>query len=75
MSEKYFFSSPIYKHPRTGVRGQNDIKLSGAYWLRENTVLLLERTTGLVRFHEVDFDSGDDLIFTHKNRIESPINE
>ena len=74
VSEKFFFSSPISKHPRQG-RPQNDIKLSGAYWLRENKVLLLERTTGLVRFHEVDFDSGDDLVVTNKDRIESPLNK
>ena len=74
VSEKFFFSSPISKHPRPN-RKQQDIKLSGAYWLRENKVLLLERTTGLVRFHEVDFDSGDDLIVTNKDRIESPLNK
>ena len=73
MSEKYFLSSPIHTHPRPN-RAQKDIKLSGAYWLRENKVLLLERTTGLVRFHEVDFDSGDDLIVTHKDRVEKAMN-
>ena len=34
-------------------------QVSAAYWLRDNKVMLLERTTGMVRFHEVDFATGE----------------
>jgi len=74
VSEKYFFASPASKHPyKTKVtnatsgtstwtsQAQADIKISAAYWLRDNKVALLERTDGMVRFHEVDFDTGDNL--------------
>jgi len=76
VSEKYFFASPAFKHPyakdgkttnaTSGVstwkaQKQADIKISAAYWLRDNKVALLERTDGMVRFLEVDFDTGDNL--------------
>lgn len=60
IAEKYWFASPAAEHPKAGS-AQKDIKVSAAYWLREEVVMLLERTTGLVRFIEVDFATGDRL--------------
>ena len=60
IAEKYWFASPVAEHPKPGS-AQKDIKVSAAYWLREEVVMLLERTTGLVRFIEVDFATGDKL--------------
>ena len=60
LQEKYFFASPINEYPPAN-KAQKDIKVSAAYWLAENKVMVLERAKGLVRFHEVDFDTGGDL--------------
>jgi len=60
-SEKYYFASPVAEHPKKG-QGQKDIKVSAAYWLKDQKVMLLERTTGLVRFMTVDFATGDNIM-------------
>ena len=52
LHEKYFFASPINEYPSAN-KGQKDIKVSAAYWLKDNKVMVLERAKGLVRFHEV----------------------
>lgn len=59
-AEKYYFASPVAEHPKAG-QGQKDIKVSAAYWLKDEKVMLLERTTGLVRFMTVDFATGDKI--------------
>lgn len=61
MSEKYFFGSPIFEYPAPGNK-QDKIKVSGAYWLGDERVMVLERDSYLVRFHELDFSTGDNLL-------------
>jgi hypothetical protein len=58
LSEKYFFSSSMWRFP---AGNQNDIKLSAAYWLTDDKVMFLERHDGQVSFHEVDFATGSNL--------------
>jgi hypothetical protein len=62
-AEKYFFASRAkrYMKAESGQTEQKDIKLSAAYWLTDDKVMFLERETGQVSFHEVDFATGSNL--------------
>jgi hypothetical protein len=58
LAEKYFFSSAAWRFPSAD---QKDLKLSAAYWLTDDKVMFLERESGQVSFHEVDFATGSNL--------------